>query len=293
MSTPMTRRAFLVAGGSALALAACSSSGKSTESTPSSASIPPWNLVELSSTDSLAAGAPVRFPFGLADAEGATPSTLPVTALTFTVTDASGAAVRAPVTVAARSENLPRPYFPVVFTPPKAGVYTFSSNVAGTPVSHALQIGDGGTVPQVGEPMIPYDTPTTTDLRGVQLLCTNTPQCPLHDVTLTAALAEARPVAFLIATPKYCQVAVCGPVLDNTLALLAEFPQVRFLHSEVYPSDAAAQPTVAEVVPVVTAYGLTYEPVMFVAGADGKVSTRLDSIFDTSELREALRAVTG
>jgi hypothetical protein len=139
--------------------------------------------------------------------------------------------------------------------------------------------------------MIPFDTPTAADPKGVQLLCTHDPVCPLHDVTLTEALAEKRPVAFLIATPKYCQVAVCGPVLDHVLTLKDEFPQVRFLHSEVYPSDAAAQPSVGQVVPVVSAYGLSYEPVLFLAGADGVVRTRLDAVYDASELREALTAL--
>lgn len=241
--------------------------------------------------DSLAAGARVRFPYGLADADGAFPATPPVQSLSFTVLDPSGAPVSLPQTVTARSEGLPRAYFPLELLPPAPGAYTVRSDVLGTPVEAFLQIGDGGSVPQPGEPMVPFDTPTAADRKGVELLCTNDPPCPLHDVTLTQALSETRPLAFLIATPKYCQVAVCGPVLDNLLALSSEFPTVRFLHSEVYPSDAAAQPATLKEVPVVTAYGLTYEPVLFLAGADGKVRSRLDSIFDQSELRAALTAL--
>jgi hypothetical protein len=53
------------------------------------------------------------------------------------------------------------------------------------------------------------ETPTVADLKGVELLCTRTPNaCPLHDVTLKDALAANTPVAFLIATPKFCQTAI-------------------------------------------------------------------------------------
>ena len=38
------------------------------------------------------------------------------------------------------------------------------------------------------------------------------------------------------------------------------------------------------------AYHLTFEPVLYLAGADGVIQTRLDSIFDTNELRDALHA---
>lgn len=294
MSLPMSRRTFLVAGGSALVVAACSSDKAAPPaSTTAPTARPKWNLVGFYSSDALAAGSLVRLPYGLADADGGFPSSLPVDSLTFTVLDSAGKPIALPSTVSAHADGLPRPYFPLEITPSAPGVYTVHTDVQGTPLELTIQIGTGGTVPHAGQPMIPFDTPTTSDQRGVELLCTNNPVCALHDVTLTEALAEQRPVAFLIATPKYCQVAVCGPVLDHLLALKDEFPQVRFLHSEVYPSDAAAQPPNPQLVPVVGAYGLTFEPVLFLAGADGTVRTRLDAIYDKSELRSALQALVG
>jgi hypothetical protein len=290
MAVPLSRRTFLVAGGSALVVAACSSDKAAPPST-SSSTRPAWNLVGFFASDALAAGTLVRLPFGLAGADGGFPSTLPVDALTFTVRDTAGNPVALPVTVPAHADGLPRPYFPLEVTIPTAGIYTVHTDVQDTAVEATVQIGTGGTVPHAGQPMIPFDTPTASDPRGVQLLCTHDPVCPLHDVTLTEALAEQRPVAFLIATPKYCQVAVCGPVLDHLLAVRDEFPQVRFLHSEVYPSDAAAQPGAEQLDPVVQAYGLTYEPALFLAGADGTVRIRLDAIYDKSELRRALQAL--
>ena len=39
------------------------------------------------------------------------------------------------------------------------------------------------------------------------------------------------------------------------------------------------------------AYGLTYEPALFVADATGRITARLDSIYDRIELRNALDQV--
>jgi hypothetical protein len=140
--------------------------------------------------------------------------------------------------------------------------------------------------------MIPVDTPTVADQRGVQLLCTNNPVCPLHDITLTEAIAEKRPLAFLLATPRFCQVAVCGPVLDVLLRARDAFPQVRMLHTEPYPTEQAAS-TQSPVTPFVSAYKLSYEPVLFLAKPDGTIAERLDTIFDAVELKDALTRLVG
>ena len=131
-----------------------------------------------------------------------------------------------------------------------------------------------------GQQMVPVDTPTVADPAGVQLLCTRNPECPLHDVTLREALAAGTPVAFLVGTPKFCQQAICGPVLDVLLHQKDQFPQIKMLHSEVYPSEADAQPGQQKVTEAVTAYGLTFEPVLYLARSDGTIMKRIDTIFD-------------
>ena len=204
---------------------------------------------------------------GFADKDGVvldqSPSGAP---LEFTVT-ANGQPVGAAVTVPPHADGIPKTYFPLVFTPPQPGVYTVTTSVNGTPLESPIQISDSTSVLAVGKPMIPFDTPTTTDQRGVQLLCTRQPQCPLHDVTLRDALAGGTPVAFLIATPQFCQQAICGPVLDVLLGQKDAFPGVKMLHSEVYPTVEAAQPNTLQVTDVVMAYGLTFEPALYLAGA--------------------------
>ncbi|MGH2683889.1 MAG: hypothetical protein ACRDJP_00290, partial [Actinomycetota bacterium] len=125
--------------------------------------------------------------------------------------------------------------------------------------------------------------------RGVTPICTQEPICPLHDVTLSAALSEGRPVALLIATPAFCQTAVCGPVLDVLLSHRERVAdQVRLVHAEVYvnPEESLNETTEA-----VKAYRLPFEPVFFVADATGTITARLDYIFDEVEVGEALDAV--
>lgn len=139
-------------------------------------------------------------------------------------------------------------------------------------------------VPVPGRPLIGVATPTVADSRGVSPICTRDPVCPLHDVSLDAALTEKRPIALLFATPALCQSKLCGPVLENLLALHAAFgSRVRFLHAEIY-TDMSGK-TLA---PAVQAYHLDNEPFLFLADTQGVVRDRLDNAFDRVEVRAAM-----
>ncbi|MEY2448837.1 MAG: hypothetical protein QOH79_2313 [Acidimicrobiaceae bacterium] len=285
-----SRRSFLAGGTSAAVLAAC---GGGKTAAPTTAPPPPFTLVTFSDSSVLTLGAPARVTFGLADGQGVIVQKPPVPTLDFAVT-LDGQPFGLPVTSTSHAEGIPRPYFPVTFTPTKAGIYEFNAQVSGTPVTVPIQLtGEPVLVPAEGQKMTPFDTPTKSDLRGVELLCTRTPACPLHDITLREALAGGTPVAFLISTPAYCQVAICGPVLDVLLAASAQFPQIKMLHAEVYPSTADAQPDVLRRTPVMEAYNLFFEPVLFLAKADGTIAKRIDTIFDAVELHDALTQLAG
>lgn len=118
-------------------------------------------------------------------------------------------------------------------------------------------------------------------------MCTRSEPCPFHTQTLTEALAVRRPVAYLVGTPAHCQTGICGPVLDLLVDASASFPDVEFVHAEVF-----ADPDGRKVAPAVGALGLDYEPVLFIVAADGKVRTRFDVIYDGAELRSALAAAS-
>jgi hypothetical protein len=285
----LDRRSFLLAGASAAVLAACGSGGKSSTSGPSSgspSSSGALTMVSFSDSTALTPGSPQRLTFGFADADGVVTDKPPAPTVDFTVV--LGDQTVATLKAAAHQTDLPRPYYPVVFTPPSPGDYTVRAVVNGTTLQSPIQIPASTKVVGAGQKMIPLDTPTTADPHGVQLVCTRDPMCPLHDVTLKTALGGGTPIAFLVATPKYCQTAICGPVLDVVLKQKDQFPQVKMLHAEVYPSDAAAQPGHQQVTEAVTAFGLTFEPALYLAKPDGTIVNRIDTIFDGVELHDAL-----
>jgi hypothetical protein len=296
MSGLMNRRTFLAAGATTVALAACGSGSGSASGTSASTSSQPTGstLLGFYASDALVPGSPQRFPYGLADAQGALLDDVPASVI-FSVSGPDGKAVGSPIKVDSHRQGLPRAYYPLVFTPPAAGIYSVRADIGSQAQERKVQLAAMSKVVQPGQPMVPLDTPTTANQQGVELLCTRQPACPLHDVTLSAALGEARPLAFLVATPQFCQTAICGPVLDVLLSVKDRFPQVRFLHSEVYPSVAAAQPSgpgSGVTVPAVHAYGLSFEPCLFLARPDGSIAQRLDVIFDAAEVSDALTALT-
>jgi hypothetical protein len=140
-------------------------------------------------------------------------------------------------------------------------------------------------VPTPGDVLPPFETPTVDDARGVDPICTRDPEpCPFHDVTLTEALASGRQVVYLVGTPAFCSTGTCAPGLESLIEVAADVGDTyTFVHAEVYVDDTAT--TVA---PAVEAVSLFYEPTIFVTDADGVVLDRLDSVWNTDELRETL-----
>lgn len=201
-----------------------------------------------------------------------------------------------PIVVPAHSDGVPLPYFPLITTFEEPGLWTVTTELDGAPATQAIQVSEPGDVPlvQPGQQMRPLDTPTVDDHRGVEPICTAQPQCPLHERTLTDALAASRGVALLVGTPAYCETGLCGPVLDLLVEQVPNYPSLQFVHAEVYKDAAATgNPATAELAPIIDAYGLTFEPCLFVADASGRVQARLDNVYDRVELRQALdRAVT-
>ena len=183
-------------------------------------------------------------------------------------------------------DGIPLPYLLVRQRFATAGVHEAKVTYKGRAMKATFTVEDPSKVqlPIPGRPLIATPSPTVADNRGVSPICTRDPVCPLHDVSLDAALAEKRPIAVLFSTPALCKSQLCGPVLDNLLAQHAAYgSRVRFLHVEIY-ADTSGK-TLA---PAVQAYHLESEPFLFLAGADGVVRERLDNAFDRAEAKAAL-----
>lgn len=293
---PVTRRQLLLGAGAtaaAVLLGACGgdddvsttdSSAGDGDSTSGGGSLA---LAQFFGGPMFVPGRENRFPFGVADQDGLLPTERTPERLSVYLLDAGGAAVGKPVEVVRHADGLPRAYFPLLATVDAPGIYTARAEIDGVGAEMSIKVDDPADVVviQPGAAMPAIETPTTADARGVNPICTRDPVCPLHDITVTEALAAGTPIALLVATPAFCQMAICGPVLDVLLDVRAEHPGVKFLHAEVYADPAKDLETSA---PVVGPLGLHFEPCLVLVGADGTVVDRVDTIFDRTELGERL-----
>lgn len=294
------RRAGQVGGAGALAialpglLAACGSSGEEDDAQRLELTGFNAQLVGLFNYQGgyLVTGAPQRAVFTIASAEGPPALDGPPT---LTTRLARQGVDKGEFVLERHAEGTPIGYYPLFTTFDEPGIWSLTSEIDGAESTQSFQVDLPSAVAliQPGQPMIAVDTPTVADARGVTPICTRDPQCPLHDRSLSEVLAAGQPTALLIGTPRYCQTAVCGPVLDTLMAEVASHPELAFVHAEVFLNPGASpDPGSGGTTPAIDAYGLTFEPSLFIAGADGIITTRLDNVWDTVELREALASAT-
>jgi hypothetical protein len=294
-ASSVTRRRFLLGSGAAagaVLLGACGDDDAGGGTTTTVAPAGDLSLVQFfGGLPMLVAGGPVRAPFGLADTEDLLPVDRTPETITISLTGPDGSPVREPIEVPRHAEGLPRAYFPLQFTAGDPGIYTGRTEIDGAALEMAIKIDPAEDVAVVkpGDPMPAIATPTTADAQGVDPVCTSDPACPLHDVTVTEALEAGRPLGLLVATPAFCQISICGPVLDVLLAVADDHPGVQLVHAEVY---AHPQEDLEVKAAVVDALGLTFEPCMVLVGSDGSVVERLDTIFDEVEVDAALSRLT-
>ena len=106
----------------------------------------------------------------------------------------------------------------------------------------------------------------------------------MHKVDFADALGK-EPVVLLFATPQLCQSRTCGPVVDIEEEVHAELgDEAAFIHMEVYNQNDPNK----GIRPQLRAFHLESEPWLFVIGADGKISTRIEGAFSPAELKAAV-----
>lgn len=171
------------------------------------------------------------------------------------------------------------------------GTYWVRATYQGLQADAPVIVIDPGTalIPYAGRKIISTPTPLVSDARGVNPICTRTPACPFHQLSVDDALTRHLPIALIFATPLLCQTAVCGPVLNTIVELAPQFAgKVNFVHSEIYTDVTGKSNT-----PAVLAYHLQSEPVLFLAGADGVVTQRIDGLFGRAEALAGLSKLAG
>ncbi len=137
-------------------------------------------------------------------------------------------------------------------------------------------------------------TPTPT-LSGNALEAISTdpdPDPSFYAMSLDEAVSSGRPTVAVFSTPGFCVTTACGPMLDLAKEVAPGYPEVHFVHVEIYEGfdEADFSPDPAHLAPAVTAGGwnLPTEPWVFVVDAFGIVTDRFEGVMDPAELREAL-----
>jgi hypothetical protein len=218
-----------------------------------------------------------RFAFILREQDGAFASTGDAVI----TMKAPNGSVSQPTAATLHSQGLPekRGIYVVQAQFAQAGVYDATVTANDEEIPLPFQVAAASKAPPVGAVAPAAASPTTTDTMDVDPLCTREPVCPLHDRSLDDLVGKGRPVAVMFATPALCQTAYCGPVLDTLLPFRDQYPNVDFVHVEIYKDTTAT-----DVVPAVTEWGLPGEPWLFGIDAQGRVAGRLDGAFATDEI---------
>jgi hypothetical protein len=231
----------------------------------------------------------VRIPISLANQAGLLGKTsgidLPTELRAQLLNSETGEVVVADMVAKRHDANIDPPYWPFRVDIADTGIYSLVIE-GGTQDGAGVQIMDPTTIsiPLIGTPLPGFDTPTISNARGVNPLCTRTPEpCPLHDITLNEALKRGKPIAYLVGTPAHCQTETCSPALEALLEMRELVgDRITMLHTEIYTDDTATI-----VAPAVEALKMTFEPALFITDAKGVLVERFDAIFDAVEITEA------
>ena len=214
----------------------------------------------------------VRLPFSLANQAGLLTTEsgvdLPQT-LTAKLVNADTQEVVAESLAADRHDTgLTIPYWPFRVDIDKPGIYTLIVD-GGPAEGAAIQVLNATEVliPLVGSQLPGFDTPTFDDHRGVEPVCTRTPEpCEFHNITLNEALALKKPIAYLVGTPAHCSTGTCSPALEALVTVKNSIGDaITFLHAEIYTYDKATTVT-----PAVVALKMEHVPVLQCAGVPTK-----------------------
>ena len=190
--------------------------------------------------------------------------------------------------------------------PEVTGVYRaqFDFNLPGTWVATVIpadgdalegtffDVAEDPFAPAVGERAPVVATPTSGDLPIERLTTDATPDPAFYAISLDEAIASGMPTVLVFSTPAYCLSAACGPLLDNVQQVSPQFPDVNFIHVEVFTGfwTDGFTPTGEFIAPSAGpgGFNLISEPWVFVIGTDGTIVGRFEGALAPEELVDFL-----
>ena len=177
---------------------------------------------------------------------------------------------------------------------PEPGVWTAEFAVDdGTPTRPAVfEVVAEGSAPNLGDAAPRTANRTLRDVASFAELSTRpVERDDLHNISVAEALDAGEPFVVFFASPQFCVSALCGPVTE-TLARAHQDLRgaVEFIHIEPWDLDAARNE--GRLVPSaeMAEWGLETEPWTFVVGSDGRIASRFQGPVALSEAVAAVRA---
>jgi hypothetical protein len=190
--------------------------------------------------------------------------------------------------------------------PDVVGLYAFYVDIPG-PATYQLTI-DAGELGElspigfvasadplpvtVGESAPLSESRTLDDAPLDDLTSDPTPDESFYEMTVAEAV-ESGPSVLVFATPAWCTSQSCGPMLDQVQEMKAEYPDLNYVHVEIYENVHVAAREDLVVVPPVEEWGLPSEPWLYVTDGSGTVTAAFEGALSDEELRRALDAVAG
>lgn len=189
--------------------------------------------------------------------------------------------------------------------PDVVGLYAFHVDIPG-PATYQLDV-DAGRLGQlaplgfvasddpvqvtIGEPAPLSETRTLEDAPIDQLTSDPTPEESYYRMTVAEAV-ESGPSVLIFATPAWCTSQSCGPMLDQLQVIDDDYPDLNYVHVEVYENIQVTDRNDLVLVPAVTEWGLPTEPWLYVTDQSGTVTAAFEGAVSDEELRAALDQVT-
>ena len=243
-------------------------------------------------------GTPDRLVFVLMNPDNGARLTIP-TVQVWIAPDTTSAAT-GPLTAQYRVDGLPadKGFYEVQLTVPKDGTWLAVAIAQGSNRtdygSAQFQVGRKTAMPRPGDHAVNVPTPTVKDHRGVNPICTRTPPCSMHAISLSDALKNAKPTVLIIATPKFCTSALCGPETDVVQSVSKGFAgRMNFIHVEVYKDAKPATIQGQLTSPAATAWHLDEEPAIYYIDPSGIIKARTIGPADKAEVHATATALAG
>jgi hypothetical protein len=190
--------------------------------------------------------------------------------------------------------------------PDVAGLYSFHVDIPG-PATYQLTI-DAGSLGElgpigfdavedplqvaIGEEAPLSDSRTLDDAPLEDLTSDPTPEESFYEMTVAEAV-ESGPSVLVFATPAWCTSQSCGPMLDQVQEIAPAYPDLNYVHVEVYENIHVTNREDLVLVPAVEEWGLPTEPWLYVTDENGTVTAAFEGAVSDDELRTALEAVAG